>query len=322
MSGHGVLLKVWTVPESAAGTRLDRFLAANGLAGSRERVQRLIESGAVSVGKKTVSKPSFKVEAGQDIRVTESLPLRKNAIGLEAVPAPLEIAYEDESIIVINKPRGVVVHPGAGTRSPTLVQQVIAHTGLSPVGAPLRPGVVHRIDKDTSGLIVFAKNERTHLSLAAMFAKHDIDRIYDGIVWGRIETAGGRIESRLGRHPQSRTRFASVRRGGKAAVTHWKKVVQAGPVAHLRFKLETGRTHQIRVHSSEMGHPLVGDPVYGPKKMPCDTLEPLKNAILSLRGQALHAGVLGFVHPETGQKLRLEAPMPADMKEVLSCAGS
>lgn len=307
------------VPGGSDGLRLDRFLADCGAAGSRERVRSLIKNGSVTVNGGLVYKPSHLLQPGDVTAIQiEDVP---SSSTLEPVEAPLDIRFEDSELLVVNKPRGLAVHPGAGTKSPTLVQMVLAHTELSPVGAPSRPGVVHRIDKDTSGLLVFAKTERAHHFFASRFAEHAIDRIYDGVVWGAVGQARGTIESSLGRHPAHRTRFASVRQGGRRAVTHWKRVAVRGPVSHLRFKLETGRTHQIRVHAAELGHPLVGDPVYGWKRLPEGLSGQFQRAVQALRGQALHAGVLGFTHPVTGKGLRFETPMPEDMLEVLQSAG-
>ncbi len=312
-------MKTWIVPDDGKLTRLDRFLHGAGAASSRERVQKLIEAGYVRVGEETVRKVSRLLKPGENVSAEPQAETAPETVA--PVAGPLEVVFEDRHLIVINKPRGVVMHPGAGTRNPTLVEHVLAHTKLSPLGAPLRPGIVHRIDKDTSGLVVLAKTEPVHQSLAKLFSSHDIVRIYDGLVWGQVKAASGTIETRIGRHATVRTRFASVKTGGKRAVTHWKRTSVNGPLSHLRFKLETGRTHQIRVHSAEMGHPLVGDPVYGRRKPPLGLPEGLQKAISALPGQALHAGVLGFVHPVTKRKLRFEAPMPADMTEVLNSAG-
>jgi len=313
----------WTVDTGSEPVRLDRFLAARSAASSRERARKLIEDGQVEIDGKSETKPARLLSGGEkvSIRLPKTGP-EEISPKLRPVRSALDIMFEDDSLIVVNKPRGVVVHPGAGTRSPTLVEQVLGHTKLSPIGAPLRPGVVHRIDKDTSGLIVLAKTENAHQALAALFEKHDITRIYDGLVWGVVAASGGKIESSLGRHPSNRIRFASVKRGGRRAVTLWKRVAVRGPLCHLRFKLETGRTHQIRVHAAEMGHPLVGDPLYGRRRPPRDLPAGLQSALSRLRGQALHAGILGFVHPVTRQKLHLAAPLPADMMEVLKSAGS
>ncbi len=313
----------WTVETGREPVRLDRFLADQSAASSRERARKLIEDGLVEIDGEPESKPSRLLEGGERISVrVPDTGVPEISPKLRPVRATLEIVHEDDSLIVINKPRGVVVHPGAGTRSPTLVEQVLGHTKLSPIGAPLRPGVVHRIDKDTSGLLVLAKTEKAHQALATLFEKHDITRIYDGLVWGTVAAPSGKIESSLGRHPSNRVRFASVKRGGRRAVTLWKRVAVRGPLSHLRFKLETGRTHQIRVHAAEMGHPLVGDPLYGRRRPPRDLPAGLQSALSRLRGQALHAGILGFVHPVTRQKLHLAAPLPVDMMEVLKSAGS
>ena len=228
---------------------------------------------------------------------------------------PLDIVYEDESLLVVNKPAGLVVHPGAGNWNHTLVNGLLAHcgSGLSGIGGVRRPGIVHRIDKDTSGLLVVAKTDVAHLALAKQFEAHSIQREYQAFVWGRLNNEEGRIEGNIGRSTTNRQKMALVRTGGKTAVTHYKRLAVFGSdlVSHIKCVLETGRTHQIRVHLSSIHHPLVGDSVYGHAP---------KNATDFLRffpRQALHAGVLGFVHPVTQEQMLFEAPLPKDLSELL-----
>ena len=226
----------------------------------------------------------------------------------------LDIVYEDDDVVVVNKPAGLVVHPGAGNWEHTLVNGLLFHCkgGLSGIGGVERPGIVHRIDKDTSGLLVVAKNDKAHRALAKQFAVHSIQREYQAFVWGKLDQAEGRIEGNIGRSPTNRQKMALVRVGGKSAVTHYTRldVYGGGLVSFVKCVLETGRTHQIRVHMSSIRHPLVGDYTYGksPKNAP--------DFVRDFPRQALHAGLLGFVHPTTGKQLVFEVPMPPDMQEL------
>jgi 23S rRNA pseudouridine1911/1915/1917 synthase len=313
-------------PPDAAGSRADRFLAEaiGGL--SRSRVKALIEAGQVSRDGTPLTEPSEAVRAGARyiLRVPRPAP---------ATPAPqripLSILYEDRDLLVIDKPAGLVVHPAPGNPDGTLVNAVLAHAAedLTGIGGEARPGIVHRLDKDTSGVMVVAKSERAHAALSAAFAQRDLDREYLALVWG-LPTAGqGEVEAPIGRHPTDRKRMAVVTRGGKPALTSWRLERGFGTAAALlRCRLATGRTHQIRVHLAHLGHPVVGDPVYlrrtpaAARALP----EATREALLAFPRQALHAETLGFVHPVTREKLRFHAPPPPDMAALLSllCAAT
>ena len=233
---------------------------------------------------------------------------------------PLEVLYEDGDLVVVNKPPGMVVHPGAGTSGGTLVNALLAHCrDLSGIGGTLRPGIVHRIDKDTSGVLVVAKNDRAHQSLSDQFKEHTIKRVYLALVFGSPKGEKGRIESAIGRHPVDRKRMSGKSGRGKHAVTHWQVLGRFAGITLVRLKLETGRTHQIRVHLSETGHPLVGDPVYGGSGRLAGISDPqLKGLIRALDRQALHAKTLGFIHPTTGKYLEFDTDLPEDMARIIA----
>jgi 23S rRNA pseudouridine1911/1915/1917 synthase len=302
-----------------AGERLDRFLAQR-LAGlSRSRLKQLIEAGHVSAGGATLSDPSYRVKPGQAFQlvVPETVAARPEGQAMD-----LSIVYEDEDLIVVDKPAGMVVHPAPGNPDRTLVNALIAHCGesLSGIGGERRPGIVHRLDKDTSGLIVAAKNDAAHRALAADFAARRIERLYQAVVWGSPVPREGEIEGAIGRHPVDRKRMAVVKRGGKAALTRYRVLRVLGPGASLvECRLATGRTHQIRVHMAAAGYPLLGDPVYGretPERR--SRLSAAGRAALAgFRRQALHAGSLGFLHPRTGAQLHFESPLPADLHNLI-----
>jgi len=303
------------VAEEDAGERLDRFLARR-LAGlSRSRLKQLIETGRVSEGGATLSDPSRKVKAGQVFRI--DLPAPAPAAP-EGQAIDLAILYEDSDLIVVDKPAGMVVHPAPGNPDRTLVNALIAHCGasLSGIGGERRPGIVHRLDKDTSGLLVAAKNDAAHQALAADFAARRIDRRYLAVVWGVPSPREGQIEGAIGRHPVDRKRMALVGRGGKPALTRYRVLEALGPAASLvECRLATGRTHQIRVHLASLGHPLLGDPVYGRDSAERrGRLSPAgRDALGRFRRQALHAASLGFRHPRTGAWLAFESALPADL---------
>jgi 23S rRNA pseudouridine1911/1915/1917 synthase len=302
-----------------AGERLDRFLARR-LAGlSRSRLKQLIEAGHVSVGGATLSDPSRRVKPGQVFEVTLPAATTAKPAGQ---PMDLSIVYEDEDLIVVDKPAGMVVHPAPGNPDHTLVNALIAHCGesLSGIGGERRPGIVHRLDKDTSGLIVAAKNDATHRALAADFAARRIERTYQAVVWGRPVPREGEIEGAIGRHPIDRKRMAVVQRGGKQALTRYRVIRSLGVAASLvECRLATGRTHQIRVHMAAIGHPLLGDPVYG--RQTADRLArlgpPGRKALAGFHRQALHAASLGFSHPRTGLRLSFESPLPNDLELLI-----
>lgn len=317
-----------TVDAEDAGARLDQVLARHAAELSRNRVQALIKQGHASVGGRTIEEPKYRVNEGE--RVVLVVP-EAQAAEPEGEPIPLEVVYEDDELIVINKPAGLVVHPGAGNWTGTLVNALIAHCGdsLSGVGGVKRPGIVHRLDKDTSGLLVVAKTDRAHRALAAQFADHGrsgpLERTYSALVWGAPAGLKGTIDARLARSAANRQKIAVVRTGGRHAITHWQVVKRFGageqdPVAGLiTCRLETGRTHQIRVHMAHIGHPLIGDRDYGAgfktKSAKLPTL--VREVVDRFPRQALHAGLLAFEHPESGQVMRFEAPIPQDFQELL-----
>ncbi len=307
--------------------RLDKLLAdlvrRHGLPLSRTRLQALIVEGCVSVNGIPATDPNSKV--GPDAEVTLLVPSAEDA---EPAPEaiPLTIVFEDGDLLVIEKPAGLVVHPAAGHEAGTLVNALLAHCGdsLSGIGGVRRPGIVHRLDKDTTGLMVVAKNDRAHQGLAATFADHgrsgSLVRDYLALAWMAPVMGQGRIEAPLGRHPTHREKMAVVGPGqGRHAVTHWFVEERFGKVATMiRCRLETGRTHQIRVHLAEIGHPLIGDPVYGAgfRTKALQIAEPARSVVQALGRQALHAAVLGFEHPVTGENLRFESPLPDDLERL------
>lgn len=301
------------VSEKENKKRLDKFLADALPDLSRNAFIRLIEGNKVKIQKSgvIVNRPDMRVETGQIFEITVPAPTPAQVLPEEM---PLDIAYEDEDLLVVNKPAGLVVHPGAGNWEHTLVNGLLFHCkgGLSGIGGVERPGIVHRIDKDTSGLLVVAKNDKAHRALAKQFALHSIQREYQAFVWGKLEQEEGRIEGNIGRSSTNRQKMALVKMGGKSAVTHYTRmaVYGGGVASYVKCVLETGRTHQIRVHMSSIRHPLVGDYTYGnsPKNAP--------DFVRNFPRQALHAGLLGFIHPTTGKQLVFEVPMPRDMQEL------
>ncbi|TAN16676.1 MAG: RluA family pseudouridine synthase [Rhizobiaceae bacterium] len=325
--------KVLTAEESAAGSRLDQWLAA-ALAPefSRSRVQALIREGAVTIAGEPVTEPKRKVAAGDVVAIAVPPPEPPEPEG-EAIP--LAILYEDADLVVIDKPAGLVVHPGAGNWSGTLVNALIAHCGdtLSGIGGVRRPGIVHRLDKDTSGVMVVAKTDHAHRALAAAFADHgrtgDLERAYVGIVWGAPPRPSGTVDVPLGRSSKDRTLRAVVsaqRADARHAVTHYKVLERFGPdgmdpfASLVECRLETGRTHQIRVHMAHIGHPLVGDRDYGRafRSKANRLAEPARIIVEAFPRQALHACLLAFRHPTTHMVMRFEAPLPKDMDMLVA----
>ena len=314
-----------TVLESEAGTRLDAFLAARFPAFSRNRIKDLILSGAVSVEGAANDVPKYRVKAGESITLAAPEPV-------EAEPEPqaieLAILYEDEHLIVIDKPAGMVVHPAPGNADGTLVNALIHHCGesLRGIGGVKRPGIVHRLDKDTSGVMVAAKTEQAHNGLAAQFADHGrtgpLERAYTAFAWGIPNPLIGAVETLIGRDPGNRLKQSVLGRDGREAITHYRVTERFADekwaVAQVTCRLETGRTHQIRVHMAHVGHPLLGDGLYGAgfatkiNKVP----EPVQQAIKALNRQALHASVLGFAHPATGETLRFVSELPQDLANL------
>lgn len=300
------------IADTADGWRLDRALADALPTLSRERIKALISTGNVTGPDGQVRDPKKKAPGGALFRIDVPEP---QAAHNEAQDIALNIAFEDEHLIVIDKQAGLVVHPAAGNFDGTLVNALLHHCqgSLSGIGGVARPGIVHRIDKDTSGLMVAAKTDRAHVGLARQFKAHSIDRRYKAITSGRPKTSGGTIDAPLARSPQNRKKMAIVA-GGKRAVTHWTLVQPLYEAALVECRLETGRTHQVRVHMASIGHPLIGDPVYGrTKKEHREVLE-----TLGFQRQALHAAHLGFIHPINGHALAFESTMPADMQELFN----
>jgi len=303
------------VPDGTSGTRLDAFLASVVPELTRAAVQRLIEDGDVLLDG-VVQKSSYKVTGGEQISVTIPPPEPSTAVPEEM---QLDILYEDSDLIVINKPAGMTVHPGAGVNSGTLVNGLLAHcSDLSGIGGEIRPGIVHRIDKDTTGILVVAKNDAAHEGLAVQFRAHSVKRVYVALVFGSPRTDKGRVESIIGRHPVDRKRMSGSAKHGRHAVTHWKVLARFQEVTLLKLRLETGRTHQIRVHMSESGHPLVGDPVYGGSARAAGLKSPeFRGMVKKFGRQALHAKTLGFRHPSTGEYIEFDSELPEDMQTLL-----
>ena len=313
MAGGQQIIQVTLEPDYA-GWRLDRALAAAVPTLSRERLKALIRSGALSP---PVRDPATKVRGGEkfELVVPEPEPAHN-----EPQDIPLTIVFEDPHLLVIDKAAGLVVHPAAGNRDRTLVNALLHHCGdsLSGIGGVARPGIVHRIDKDTSGLMLVAKTDVAHEGLAKQFAAHSIDRRYLAIVSGTPKAAAGTVDAPLARSSANRKKMAVVGEGkGKRAVTHWKRLAVLSDAALVECRLETGRTHQVRVHMASIGHPLIGDPFYGRSGK---THRKLLSE-LDFKRQALHAAVLGFTHPVTKQRLSFESGMPADMQELFSALG-
>ena len=289
------------------GARVDS--AVSTLAGvTRTAAQKLISEGLVTVGGAQCSK-SLRIKQGDQIHVTLPEP-----VPLEAKPQdiPLDIVYEDSDVIIVNKPRGMVVHPAPGNYDGTLVNALLSHCGdsLSGINGVMRPGIVHRIDKDTSGLLLVAKNDRSHLSLAAQIKEHSVKRVYEAIVRGVLKDDEGTIDAPIGRNQTQRKRMAVTERNSKNAITHYQVIARYEKYTHVRVRLETGRTHQIRVHMVHIGHPVAGDPVYG------GTV--LNKEEASLHGQCLHARILGFVHPVTGEYMEFTSELPEYFTKFLS----
>ncbi len=287
----------YTADADAVGRRVDAVLAAVFPELTRSYLQQLIETGQVFCNEQPCVK-SARLCEGDALRVCVP---DARPICVEAQPIPLDIIYEDDSLLVVNKPKGMVVHPAAGNMDGTLVNALLYHCadGLSGINGELRPGIVHRIDKDTSGLLVAAKDNETHLGLSQQFSVHSITRVYQTVVYGGFDGEDGVVEGNIGRHPIDRKRMAVVANGGKYACTLYHVEERFDGFTHLSVRLRTGRTHQIRVHLASIGHPVAGDAVYGPRK-----------AITQLHGQCLHAGTLGFIHPKRSVYMEFSCPLP------------
>lgn len=288
---------IFSIPEELSGSRIDKCISLLVADVTRSRAQQLIESGDITVNGKPAGK-SLKVNAGD--RICINMP---DPEPIEAVPEniPLDIRYEDEYLLVVNKPKDMVVHPAAGNYTGTLVNALLYHCGdsLSGINGVMRPGIVHRIDKDTSGLLMVAKNDFAHRSLAQQIKEHSFRREYQAVVYGRFKEPEGVVDAPIGRNPSDRKKMAVTMKNSRHAVTHYEVIREYASFSHMRLRLETGRTHQIRVHMAYLGHPVAGDPVYGPKKV-----------IKELGGQCLHAGLIGFVHPKTGEYMEITSELP------------
>ncbi|MFH1629850.1 MAG: RluA family pseudouridine synthase [Pseudomonadota bacterium] len=305
----------YEVPENAQDTRLDVFLCSISTGLSRSRIQALIKDEHAKVNNRP-SKPSHKLKAGD--RVSLSIPPPVAPI-LTPDDVDFQIIHEDTSLIVLSKPPGIVVHPAPGHSTGTLVHGLLKHCkDLSGIGGTLRPGIVHRLDKDTSGLMVVAKNDQAHASLARQFKSGLVKKQYIALVHGRISGEGGKMDLPIARHPAKRKEMAVVTSGGRRALTLWQKVAefQSG-FSLLSVSIKTGRTHQIRVHLSHEGHPVAGDPVYGYGRNWWKKCFNQKGAVLNLKRQMLHSERLGFTHPASKRYMEFEAPLPDDMKQVL-----
>lgn len=304
----------FTAIPSDAKKRLDIFLSQKLPELTRSRIKNLIEGGLVYLNSKPV-KAGVKIKTGDKIAITIPLP---QAIAAEPEKIPLDILYEDKHIIIINKPPGLTVHPGAGRAKGTLVNALLYHCkDLSGIGGALRPGIVHRIDKDTSGVIIAAKTDKAHQSLSQQFKEHSIKRKYLTIVWGVVKNDEGTIDLPIGRHISERKKMSVRTKRGRRAVTHYRVIKRFNNFTLLEASLETGRTHQIRVHLSAIHHPVAGDPVYGKKNMPSGLSPKLTMLLKNLKRQALHAQTLGIIHPETKEYLEFTSPLPDDMKTVM-----
>ena len=287
------------------GLRLDRFLSEELEDHSRSFLQKLIKEGLVTVDGKPV-KANYRLSAGQQVSVQVREP---EEVNIEPQEMPLDILYEDGDVCIVNKPKGMVVHPAAGHYRDTLVNGIMYHCqdSLSGINGSLRPGIVHRIDKDTTGALIICKNDKAHSCIAEQLKEHSITRRYRAIIIGNLSEDEGTVDAPIGRHPTQRKKMAVNRNNGKRAVTHYRVLARFRGYTYIECRLETGRTHQIRVHMASIGHPLLGDTVYGPGKQ----------AYPSLEGQTLHAMVIGFVHPTTGAYMEFEAPLPAYFAELL-----
>ncbi len=332
----------FTVDADHAGQRLDRWLADRLPTLSRSRLKALIEQGQVALlpdraspahpamtGQvatgATLTEPSHRVKPGQSLEI--GVPEATDATP-QAQPLPLVVLYEDSDLLVIDKAAGMVVHPAPGNPDRTLVNALLAHCGdsLSGIGGVRRPGIVHRLDKDTSGVMVVAKHDRAHRALSEAFAKHHMDRRYYALVWGAPAQGRGRIEGNIGRHPRNRQKMAVVGRGGKPAATEYRVLRRFGPreapIASLvEARLLTGRTHQVRVHMAQLGHPLVGDHLYGRSRKKAKGWEDAVQRMAAFPRQALHAYRLGFDHPVSGKALTFETGLPADFKGLIDYLG-
>ena len=298
-------MKEFSIDHETEGQRIDRYLSDTLEDRSRSYIQKIIKDGHVTVNQKPV-KANYRLSFGDRVEVT--LPEAKEP-DIEPENIPLDILYEDQDIIMVNKPKQMVVHPAPGHYSGTLVNALMYHCGddLSGINGCMRPGIVHRIDMDTTGSLVVCKNDKAHQSLSEQLKEHSIRRIYVAIVHGNIKEDSGTVNAPIGRHPTDRKKMSTHCKNGRDAITHYKVLERFGDYTYIQCELETGRTHQIRVHMASIGHPLVGDEVYGPKKCP----------FKGLQGQTLHARTLGVIHPSTGEYLEVNAPLPEYFVDLL-----
>lgn len=291
--------------EPDAGTRLDKFIGRRAGEMTRSAAEKLIAEGCVSVNGAVKGK-SYRCAAGDRVELRVPEPV---SLSVEAEAIPLDIRYEDDDLLVVNKPKGMVVHPAPGHPDGTLVNALLAHCGtsLSGINGVIRPGIVHRIDKDTSGLLIVAKNDFAHQSLAAQIQAHSFTRVYEAVVIGRLKDDAGTVDAPIGRHPTDRKKMAVTDRHSRRAVTHYEVIARYQGYTHVRLKLETGRTHQIRVHMAYLGHPVAGDTVYGPSR-----------PVPGLSGQCLHARVVGFRHPRGGRYVEVTSELPQYFTDFLA----
>lgn len=296
----------FVITEEMEDERIDKCLSALIDSLSRSYIQKLFKDGKITVNEQVILKSSFRVKADDKVKL-----ILPPAIVPDILPEniPLSVLFEDQDVIVINKPKGMVVHPAPGHYTGTLVNALLyhCHGDLSGINGILRPGIVHRIDRDTTGSIIACKNDEAHRRIADQLKEHSIVRRYHAIVCGNLKEDTGTIHTQIGRHPNDRKKMAVLSAGGKEAITHYKVLKRFGKYTYIECRLETGRTHQIRVHMAHLGHPLLGDTVYGPKDCP-----------FSLEGQTLHAKILGFIHPKTGEYIETDAPLPEYFETLLS----
>ncbi len=294
----------WSAEEGDSGQRLDSLLAQLLSDCSRSFLQKLIARGAVCVNGAPLTEKKYRVKEADLLCIELPEP---ETLCVEPEPLPLEIVYEDDDVAVVNKPKGMVVHPAPGNYTGTMVNALLYHCkSLSSINGVIRPGIVHRIDKDTSGLLMVAKNDIAHRALAQQLAEHSIARMYQAVVFHNIKEDSGTIDAPIGRDPNNRLRMAVTEKNSKPAITHYQVEERFGRFTRITARLETGRTHQIRVHMAHRGHPLLGDAVYGPKKQPA-----------ALQGQALHAQLLGFCHPKTGDHMEFTAQPPEEFQKLV-----
>ncbi len=311
---------VFLVDEEDGGERIDAYLSGQIPELSRSRIQKSIRAGELAVGGGPVTKPSRRVHEGERVELSFSPP---RPLDMEPEDIPLDILFEDDGLIVLDKPAGMVVHPSPGHDRGTLVHALLAHCrNLSGIGGVLRPGIVHRLDAGTSGLLMVAKSDEVHIALSRMLMERRVERIYYAVVWGELERETGTIDLPVGRSPRDRKKMAVLSEGGREAFTTYYLLDTYGPFQYIRLKLGTGRTHQIRVHLSYTGNPVLGDPVYGGRRIRKGSLskgeaELAARALSLIDRQALHAGELSFEHPLTGMPMRFEASPPLDMQSVL-----